>query len=59
MAGRPVPLIELEEYENPEDCYDWSSYEVTEENVKHFNQFRFGTFGSKIANSIRDALEWN
>lgn len=56
MAGRPVPIRELEEYEDPSDCHDWSEYEVNEETAEHFEQFRFGPFGSKIANSIRNAI---
>ena len=55
MKGRLVPQRILDQYEEPEDGGDWSTYEATEETAKWMEENR-GQFGRMVAKTIRDYL---
>lgn len=54
MAGKQVPMRELEKYDNPTDGWDWTGYEATEEEA--VRQESRGHFGHKVAATIREFL---
>lgn len=54
MAGRAVPMRELERYDNPDDGNDWSSYLLDEETARIMESR--GSFGRQVARTLRGML---
>lgn len=55
MAGHPVPRSELERYDDPNDCWDWTGVEATEKEAEEYE--RRGRWGCKVAETIREFLK--
>jgi hypothetical protein len=54
MAGKQVPMRELERYEDPADGNDWTGYEASEQEADDLE--RRGGFYRRVANTIREYL---
>jgi hypothetical protein len=59
MAGRAVPIREIEASDDPENACDWHDEEVTEENAAYHENFAGGrpnSYHLRIAQTIREAM---
>jgi len=56
MAGRPVSVRFLEQYDDPSEGNDWHKEEVSEDNLE-WHLEKGGHYHRTIATTIRNAME--
>ena len=57
QAGKQVSRDRIEQSSDPDGCWDWTEYDVSEEEAAH-QESRKCPFSAKVARTIREALKW-